>query len=327
MRALPTGKISAALLAELLDEGPPLPSEVLLGPRPGEDACVIETAEGVLVVATDPITMTGVGVGAHAVLINANDVAVCGVRPRYFLASILFPEGTTESDVRALFRGMRSALDEVGAVLVGGHTEVTPSVIQPVITGQMLGTAPPGGFVGTGGASPGEVLVQVGPAPIEGGAILAESGAERVSPALAERARNALADPGICVVEPALLASELGAKAMHDPTEGGLSAGLWELAEASGLRIALSEQEVLWFEPGCALCRAFGADPWGTLASGTLLAVFPAPAAASALAALRARGFEAREIARLEPGSGVVAGGKALTRYERDELSRVLRES
>ena len=118
---LPNGKLAAGLLEELLDAGPELPPEVLLGPRVGEDACVIETGAGVLVAATDPITMTGNRVGGHAVLINANDVAVTGVQPRYFLASVLFPERTRESQVRALFADMRSALSRVGAALVGGR--------------------------------------------------------------------------------------------------------------------------------------------------------------------------------------------------------------
>ncbi len=68
----------------------------------------------------------------------------------------------------------------------------------------------------------------------------------------------------------------LGAIALHDPTEGGLAAGLHELAHASGVRIRIDRKAVLWFEPGVAVCRALGADPWATLASGTLLAAFPA---------------------------------------------------
>ena len=104
-------------------------------------ATAIEVEAGTLVAATDPITLTGSGVGAHAVVINANDVAVTGARPRWFLACVLLPEGTTASDAEDLFAGMRRALDEVGAVLVGGHTEVTWAVRQPLVVGQMLGMA------------------------------------------------------------------------------------------------------------------------------------------------------------------------------------------
>lgn len=44
---------------------------------------------GLLVVATDPVTLTGHDVGRHAVIVNANDFAVMGIRPRWFLATLL----------------------------------------------------------------------------------------------------------------------------------------------------------------------------------------------------------------------------------------------
>ena len=86
------------IIAEAQAEAPP---ELRLAPGVGEDACAIAVDAGVLVAATDPITMTGEGVGAHAVWINANDVAATGVRPRWFLATVLLPIGTTEGEVRA----------------------------------------------------------------------------------------------------------------------------------------------------------------------------------------------------------------------------------
>ncbi len=325
---LPVGKLPESLLAELLRGGPELPPEVRVGPAIGEDACVIDTEEGVLAAATDPITMTGSGVGRHAVLINANDLAVMGVRPRYFLCALLLPEGTRESAVRELFAELRLGLAEVGAVLVGGHSEVTPVVSQPLVVGQMLGTAPRGAYLASSGVQPGDELIQVGPAPVEGALVLALEAGGRlagVPAALVERARAAGRDPGISIVEPALSCAELGAHALHDPTEGGLSAGLHELARASALSLVVRESRVLWFEPGLALCRALGADPWGTLASGTVLAAFPPERSPAALVALAGRGWPASCIGYAESGAGVQRDdGGALPRFERDELSRVL---
>jgi hydrogenase expression/formation protein HypE len=327
-RPLSTGKIPAALLRELLDSTAELPPEIRLGPGIGEDACAIDVPAGTLVVATDPITLTGSDVGAYAVAINANDVAVTGVRPRWFLATFLLPEGTTEGEVRALFAGTRRALAELGAHLVGGHTEVTAAVSQPVVVGQMLGLAEPGSVVKTGGARAGDAIVQVGPAPVEGAAVLAAECSERLAgldAVLLERARDATREPGISVVEPALLAARNGATSLHDPTEGGLSAGLHELAEASGLCLEVDPEAVLWFEPGAAVCMALGADPWGTLASGALLAAFPPARSEAALRALASRGFEARVIGEAARGSGVVLrDGSALPRFDRDEVARLL---
>jgi hydrogenase maturation factor len=323
------GKLPAELLRELLGApGKELPREVLLGPAPGEDACAIEVPRGVLVAATDPITFTGRGVGAHSVVCNANDVAVMGVRPRWFLCVMLLPVGTTADDVRELFRETRETLEGIGAWLVGGHTEVTPVVRQPLVVGQFLGIAEHGRFVRTGGARPGDVVLQIGPAPVEGAAVLAVEAGERLSRLAAsflERARRALEDPGISVVEPALEAARLGAVALHDPTEGGLATALHELAEASGVALHVEESAVIWFEPGRAVCDALGADPWGTLASGALLAAFPPGAAEGAAGALRARGWAVSEIGRAEAGAGVWSrSGRAIPRFEPDEVARIL---
>ena len=322
---LPAGKLAPDFLARLIETS--LPPEVVLGPRVGEDACAIEVEAGILVAATDPITLTGAGVGAHAVAVNANDVAVTGARPRWFLACVLLPEGSTPEDAEALFEGMRRALDQVGAALVGGHTEVTNAVRQPLVVGQMLGIATER-TVPTGGLRPGHAVVQIGPAPVEGAAVLSEAlPAERLSgvpPRVLAAARSALDTPGILVVEPALAAARAGASALHDPTEGGLSAGLHEMADASGVALAIEPDRILWYEPGVELCAAAGLDPWGTLASGTLLAGFASDRLDVALQDLARDGYSASVIGRAEPGCGVtLAGGGPLGRFERDELSRL----
>ncbi len=328
MSGLDPGKLPTPLLRGLLAAAAAEASEVVLGPAPGEDACAIALGGGVLVAATDPITLTGSEVGAHAVVINANDVAVMGVRPRWFLATVLLPPGSSAGDVDALFAGMRGALDSVGAVLVGGHTEVTAAVRQPVVVGQMLGFAPDGQFVRTGGLRPGDAVVQVGPAPVEGAAVLAAECTDRLGelPAsLRRRAATASSDPGLSVVDSALCAAAAGATALHDPTEGGLATGLAELALASALRVEVDRAAVLWFEPGVAVCRALGADPWGTLASGALLAGFPEGTAEAACGRLAEQGFEARRIGRALEGQGVVdTGGEPLPDFSRDEVARIL---
>lgn len=327
-RFLTTGKIPTELLADLLGELPPAPPEVRLGPGIGEDACALEIPGGILVAATDPITLTGAEIGRSSVIVNANDVAVTGARPRWFLAVVLIPPRTTESAVRELFAGVRRTLLRIDAHLVGGHTEVTPAVTQAIVVGQMLGLAEDGAFVSSGGAAVGNIVLQVGPAPVEGTAVLAWEAADRLGeldPGAVEAARAALDRPGISVVEPALLAARLGATALHDPTEGGLAGGLHELAHASSVGIQIDRDAVLWFEPGLAVCRALGADQWSTLASGTLLAVFPAASAEAAGAALADYGYPSAAIGTVEPGTGVHdADGGAIPWPDRDEVNRLL---
>ena len=215
-----------------------------------------------------------------------------------------------------------------GAVLVGGHTEVTGAVRQPLVVGQMLGVATER-TVPTGGLRPGDAVVQIGPAPVEGAAVLAGAlPPERlamVSARTLEAARSALDTPGISVVEPALSAARAGASALHDPTEGGLAAGLHEMAEASGVALVVQSDRILWFEPGVELCAVAGLDPWGTLASGTLLAGFASDRCDGAVHELARAGHSVSVIGRATPGCGVTCtGGAPLIRFERDEMSRLL---
>lgn len=327
-RVLESGKLPTELLAELLGELPQLPPEVRLGAGIGEDASGIDVTEGTLVVAADPITLTADEAARLSVLVNANDVAVCGAQPRWFLAVVLLPPGTRESAVRGLFRALQEAASEIGVVLVGGHTEVTPAVSQPVVIGQMLGLAERGAILTTSGFGPGDAMIQVRPAPIEGAAVLALAAADRLGglgARVIEQAREALTRPGISLVEAARLAVELGARAMHDPTEGGLAGGLWEMAAAAGVRIRVDRDAVLWFEPGVLVCREVGSDPWSTLASGTLLAAFPAEVADAAVATLRDHGQPAAVIGAVEEGEGVCdVDGAPFAWPERDEVARLL---
>lgn len=322
------GKLPSALLREILAEQTDLPAEVRLGPALGEDGCAIDVPEGTLIAAADPITLTSNDIGAHAVTINANDVAVMGVRPRWFLAVVLLPTGTRESDVRALFTSMRSALDDLGATLVGGHTEVSDAVNQPIVVGQMMGFSQNQRFLRTGGVRAGDLIVQAGLAPVEAAAVLAAETNPRldaIDPEVLALARKAIARPGISVVDAALLSTDAGATALHDPTEGGLSAGLHELADASGIQIQLDEEAILWFEPGRAVCSALGVDPWGALASGALLAGFPPDRAADACRLLEDRGVPARIIGKAVTGSGVLRNDRSpLPTFAHDEVARVL---
>jgi hydrogenase maturation factor len=326
------GKVPAELLERMLARFGA--AGVRLGPAIGEDACAIDVGDAVLVAAADPITLTGGDVGRYAVIVNANDVAVMGARPQWFLATCLFPTGTTARDVETTFASLHGALADVGALLVGGHSEVTAAVRAPVVSGTMLGVAPQGRIVSTGGARPGDVVVQIGEVPVEGAAVLAADGAgtaDRLAalpPTTLAAARDALHTPGISVVAAALAAAELGATSLHDPTEGGIASGLHEVARASGVELHVDRGRVRWFAPGAEVCRALGADPWATLASGCVLATFPPEHADAAVAQLADDGYAAAVLGAAGPAGGtptvVDETGHALPWPERDEVARVL---
>jgi hydrogenase maturation factor len=333
---LPVGKIRPGFLAGLFDKHVTLDERVVLGPRVGEDAAVLDMGDRYLVATTDPITfVTDVSedLGWYALVVNANDLAVRGAAPRWFLATCLLPEGrTTEATIEELFGQLGAACRELGVSLVGGHTEVTHDLDRPIVVGTMLGEVAKDRLVTTGGARPGDALLLTKGIPVEGTSIIARArGAELAARGYAEpllaRARGYLTR--LSVVPEALLAAELvRVHAMHDPTEGGLATALWELADAAGVGLTVEAERIPVLPEGRALCAEYGLDPLGTIASGALLlAVAPADAGVVLHACARESidcAFIGRVVAR-EAGVTLASGGRTreLPAFERDEITRL----
>src|ERR1700758_661714 len=140
MPSLPVGKLSAELLARLLGKFVPASPRVVIGPRVGEDAAVLDMGDRYLVATTDPITFATDEMGWYALHVNANDLAVRGATPRWFLATVLLPEGKSqEAHVEQFFADVAGACAAAGVALVGGHTEVTAGLPRPIVVGTMLG--------------------------------------------------------------------------------------------------------------------------------------------------------------------------------------------
>ncbi len=92
---LAVGKLDMEFLAALLEQYAHTDDErVVIGPRVGEDALVIDFGDRFLVAKTDPITFATDEIGWYAVNVNANDIATTGATCRWFLATLLLPEGT-----------------------------------------------------------------------------------------------------------------------------------------------------------------------------------------------------------------------------------------
>ncbi|MYH61892.1 MAG: hypothetical protein F4148_09050, partial [Caldilineaceae bacterium SB0675_bin_29] len=289
---LPTGKLPSELLAELISTLPISDPDLYLGPGVGEDAAVIEvgrvsgeegassrrepslsqqgSGDSLLAAKSDPITFATDEIGYYAVNVCANDLAVCGARPRFYLPTVLLPVGTTEEEVRQICDQLGAACRALDIVVAGGHTEVTAAVNQPVVAGTLLGEVARAKVVRTGGCRPGDVVLLAGSAGIEGTSIIAREMGEVLleqgwSEAEVDEAGHYLYEPGISVLGPALAAAKSGlVTAMHDPTEGGVATGLWELADASscGLEVELGTVPVTRLT--AAACAVFGLDPLGT---------------------------------------------------------------
>src|SRR5215510_8724678 len=258
---LTSGKLLIAFLKACIALTGAPDARVLIGPRFGEDCAVIDLGSQYLITKTDPVTFASDEIGWYAVHINANDIATMGARPCWFQACLLFPPGTTEDTVRQVFAHIDAASKELGIAVTGGHTEVTNAVTQPVVIGDMHGTVEKDRLVTSGGARPGDLVVMSKTAGLEGTSILAAEKAAELRPRLDEASRqeavNLRHTPGISVVKEALLAAEHGATAMHDPTEGGVAMGLYELATASGTGITLDLDAIPVLPVTRAICRCF----------------------------------------------------------------------
>ena len=325
------GKLPVALLQQLLRFRGAADRRVVLGPAFGSDAAVIDLGRQYLILKSDPVTFTADEIGWYAVHVNANDVAVMGARPAWFQATIIVPPGTTAAAVRCIVRDIDRSARALGIAVTGGHTEVSPAVRQPIVAGDLQGVVARQQLVTSAGARAGDVLVLTKAAGIEGTSIIARSFADDARRVLGARGQRLAARfhhrPGISVVAEALLAARYGATAMHDPSEGGVAAGLFELASASGARLRVDLDLIPVLPQTASLCAHFGLRPLGLIGSGALLLTLPERRLATLLQAFRRRRIPACCIGRVEPGTGIEAwrGGKRV-RFEwseRDELTKL----
>ncbi|MER3404224.1 MAG: hydrogenase expression/formation protein, partial [Chloroflexota bacterium] len=269
--------------------------------------------------------------------INANDIAVRGARPLWFLATVLLAQHSSSEQAREIFRQIEAACRDLGVSLVGGHTEITYGLDRPIVVGCMLGEVERDRLVTTGSARPGDVLVLTKGIAIEGTAVLArEAGSQLrergIAPEVVRRAANYLFAPGISIVREAQVAvSAAPVHAMHDPTEGGLATALAELAEASGCGVRIFA-EAIPVLPECDLiCRTLGLNPLGLLASGALLLAVDRQHVHAVLAALAGAGISAVAIGEVTSAQGELVivyeeDSYPLPVFERDELARWLDE-
>jgi hydrogenase expression/formation protein HypE len=338
MRVLPVGKLRAEALQAVFDKHPIRDPRVVVGPRVGEDAAVIDLGDRYLVASADPITFAVDDLARYAVVVNANDIAVRGARPRWFLATLLLPEGATgDETVAALFASLHEACDEMDVTLVGGHTEVTHGIDRAMVAGTMLGEVAKDKLVTTGGAKVGDAVVMTKGVPLEGAAIIARAReadlrARGVPAGTIRRAKAFLTTPGLSVLPEAEIACELATvHAMHDATEGGIATALMELADAAGVGLRIDRDRVMVVPEGRMLCEAYGLDPLGTIASGALLITLDPAEAGIVIHALARESIDCHFIGQVvERAQGVtlVEGTRSwpMPVFAQDEITRLFRE-
>jgi hydrogenase expression/formation protein HypE len=331
---LPVGKLEMDYLGQILAKYTQLNERVVVGAEVGEDATVIDFGDRYLVAKTDPITFATEEIGWYAVNVNANDVAATGAIPRWFLATVLLPAGSTDKAmVEGIFSQLSEACRRLGISLCGGHTEITHGLDRPIVVGQMLGEVKPGRLVTTAGAQVGDDIILTKGIAIEATSIIAREKAGELAskyPAdFIDRCLGFLHQPGISVVREARIATaQACVHAMHDPTEGGLVMGLRELAQAADVGLLVHQKRIEVFPETALLCADYGLDPLGIIASGSLLIILSPQDSARVIEKLGEAGIAAAVIGQVvgrEEGlklrAGVVA--RDLPYFERDEIAKL----
>jgi hydrogenase maturation factor len=334
MKTLPAGKINADILSGLISNYTHSGGRVVLGSAIGEDATVIDMGTHYLIAKTDPVTAVTQEAGYYAVNVNANDIASMGGTPLWFLAAILVPENTAAGDLDRVFSQISAACRALGISYCGGHTEVTSSVTNTVVNGLMLGEVKRSGLKSTAAARAGDDLILTKWAAIEATSIMARRDCKKLlehfPEMLVSRARDYLYNPGISVVEDArAIAHHQDVHALHDPTEGGIATGIFEMAQASRVGVEVYYDRIPISPETMSLCMFYDIDPLGTFASGSLLVAAAPSISSRVIADLTSNNIKATVIGRLlgeEQGLNLIRDGRKSTLpvYHQDELLRVL---
>lgn len=270
-----TGKISETVLKRsVIHQIEKRSEEVLTGAAVGEDCAMIEFAgDEVFVMTTNPMLGAEVSIGLPSVYRVANNLASSGAEPIGVMSTILLPENFSEPELKELVKQLEESAAGLNMEVIGGHTEVTAAVREPVLSITGIGKVKKGSRLQTGGARSGQDVVLSKWIGIEGTAILAkmkEKGLRaRFSEAFVEQAQGFL--QYISVVPEAAVAVKSGVSAMHDVSECGIFGALWELAEASGVGLEIDLKKIPVRQETIEVCEVFDVNPYFMPSGGAML--------------------------------------------------------
>jgi hydrogenase maturation factor len=303
--------------------------EILIGAGVGEDCAVLCLKEGeVYVTSTDPITGTAKDIGKLAVLVTANDLASSGAEPVGILISALLPDGFTEPELREIMVQVNEQCTKHNIQLMGGHTEITRAVNQPILTVTGVGKIQKDKLITTGGAKPDQDIVVSKYIALEGTSIIAKEKEDelltRYPKEMIKRAQGY--DEYISVVNEGRIAAEVGVSAMHDVTEGGIFGALWEVAAGSGVGLTVDLKAIPIKQETVEICNYFNINPYELISSGSMLIV--APDGEKLVASLSESGIPATIIGRTNNSNDKIIQNGEETRYleppKTDELYKVI---
>ncbi|MGN0335659.1 MAG: AIR synthase family protein [Lachnospiraceae bacterium] len=269
------GKVSeTALKRSVFQQLKTKREEVLYGPGIGEDCAAVKLSPSELAVfSTDPLTGNEKELAELAVYKAVNNVAVSGAQPIGILLSVLFPEEYKESRMKERMELIENACTTLQIQVMGGHTEVTRAVNEPVYNVTAVGKVSEPEMLRTSRAAADQDVVLSKWIGIEGTAMIAREREkellDRFPKTLVENAENMAAH--FSVLPEAALAGKSGVSAMHDVSSGGVYGALYELSEAAGVGLEIDLRAIPIRQETVEICEYFGLNPYYLASCGSVL--------------------------------------------------------
>jgi hydrogenase expression/formation protein HypE len=253
------------------------------------DGAVLELGAGRIAVTTDafvvsPLFFPGGDIGSLAVHGTVNDLAMCGARPLALAVSFVLEEGLGMDDLWRIVCSMQAATEAVGVPIVTGDTKVVDRGKGDgvFITTTGIGVVPEGVRIAPARARPGDRVLLSGAIAQHGIAILS------LREGLAFRTTLRTDSAPLHGMVAAMLAAAGDAvHVLRDPTRGGVSSALNEIAQAARVGIRLEEAAIPIAEQVRGACEMLGLDPLYVANEGKCIALVAPEAAGAALAAMR----------------------------------------
>ena len=249
--------------------------EVLQGAGIGIDSALIDFGEDICAISTDPITGSSKNLGSLAVNISCNDVASSGAEPIGVLLTILAPLGSKDEELEDIMADASEEARNLNIEIIGGHTEITDAVNRMVVSSTVIGRQEKSQVLEIDKVEVGDKILVSKSIGIEGTSILANELEDLLLKEFDKdfilRAQSLGKD--ISVVKEGLLAGKLGAKYMHDITEGGILGAVWEASKAIKLGVKIYEDRIPVEEETLLISNFLDIDYRRLISSGSMLIV------------------------------------------------------
>jgi hydrogenase expression/formation protein HypE len=252
-----------------------------------DDSAVFD-AKGKIAFTTDshvvqPMFFPGGDIGRLSVCGTVNDLSVMGATPLYLSLALIIEEGLPAEDLNNVVNSIKEAADEAGVKIVTGDTKVVNrgNADKLFINTAGIGIIPEGINISGHNARPGNKVILSGTIGDHGIAVLSK----REGIGFETDLESDSAPLNKMIAEMMQVSDKINC--MRDPTRGGLSSTLNEIAEQSGVSIRIDEEKIPVRREVAAACEMLGLDPLYIANEGKVVAIVEAEDAEKILAQMQ----------------------------------------